>query len=142
MKSTAIYVMMLEHTSVEFASVLLTSSEEHVNVQRKSGGKILRPAADPTTQLRHCAAIVVTVSVENVIAGLIGIMRKKLYLETSVNVITSPVTNTMENFALDLIMENASVDCAGATVNGGYLAILPVSAGPVKILASPRMENT
>ena len=67
MKRTALFVMELDHTSVEYANVPLTSLEESV------------------TQ---------------------GRMVRKLYLVITVNVITSPATDTMVSSAPGLTMES------------------------------------
>ena len=103
MKRTALFVMELEHTSVEYANVPLTSLEESVSVPQRTCllVEILRQAADLTTPPRHFATIVETVFVESASVTQ-GRMVKKLYLVITVNSITSLATDTTVNSALGL----------------------------------------
>ena len=113
MKRTALCAVEWEHTSADCATALLISLEESASASQITSllVQISRQVADLTTTPQHFATTEETARVEDVSAmgeTVIG----RLYLVTTVNVITSPVTDTMVNSALGLTTGSVSVGSA------------------------------
>lgn len=113
MKRTALCAVEWEHTSADCATAPLISLEESASALQITSlfVQIWRQAADLIITPQHFATTEETAPVEDVSAmgeTVIGM----LYLVTTVNVITSPATDTMVSSALDLTTGSVYVGSA------------------------------
>ena len=132
MKRDHRFVTMLAPTNVASVSVLQTSLVGSVNALQRIYHlvAILKLVADQTTQPQPFATTVETVFAENASAIPATIPRNGC-TETTANATTSAATDTTENFARDLIMENVFVENVNVTQSGMWRVTQLVSAGRV-----------
>merc|ERR1719259_152398 len=143
MKRDHRFVTMWEPTNVASVSVLQTSSVGSVNALQRIYHlvAILKLVADQTTQPQPFATTVEIVIAENA-SAIPATTPRSGCTETTANATTSAATDTTENFARDLIMENVFVENVNVTQSGMWRVTQLVSAGPAQRHASLPMVNT